>query len=161
MKTIIVMVILLWCSLGYGFDIKDYGFKISDIGSKVYHKHSAFKGDIFILRTLRPDNGDAFIVFEGTDKRRHELVKSGLLSNVDNAGKPKDTAWRDDNIRNLFLVPPRFEYEIIGYNDMFRVERAVNDKLKDGWKCQGGLSIYTKYGRERWYFQAIVREKKQ
>lgn len=47
------------------------------------------------------------------------------------------------------------EYDIVCESDFYKFKEAVNEKLREGWKLQGGLCTTNMTP----YYQAIYREK--
>lgn len=45
------------------------------------------------------------------------------------------------------------EYDLVSHSEHWKFIEAVNEKLREGWKLQGGLCMYGRY-----FFQAIYRE---
>ncbi len=51
------------------------------------------------------------------------------------------------------------KYEIIMSSDLEKLESIVNEYLKDGWKCQGGIGVEATSALCHFYFlQAMIRE---
>ena len=48
-------------------------------------------------------------------------------------------------------------YEILQFNSQFDLEDKVNERLKQGWKLQGGVSI-TSHGMSIYCSQAMVKD---
>jgi hypothetical protein len=50
------------------------------------------------------------------------------------------------------------EYKIITNGDWGELEAMVNERIKDGWKPQGGLSCTRVDGSFCYYTQAMIKE---
>lgn len=48
-------------------------------------------------------------------------------------------------------------YEILQFDSQFDLEDKVNERLKQGWKLQGGVSI-TSHGMSIYRSQAMVKD---
>ena len=48
-------------------------------------------------------------------------------------------------------------YEVLRFDSYFDLEKKVNEKLKQGWKLQGGVSI-TSHGMSIYCSQAMVKD---
>ena len=52
------------------------------------------------------------------------------------------------------------DYIVVKAVDLYKITNAVNNKLKEGYKLQGGVSVteYYNYGLYTTYSQAMVKE---
>jgi hypothetical protein len=50
------------------------------------------------------------------------------------------------------------EYTVLEWDELATLIRKVNEHLKDGWKCQGGIAITRIYSGGVWYAQAMIKE---
>jgi hypothetical protein len=55
-----------------------------------------------------------------------------------------------------------YEYDVVLASDFDDFVADVNERLANGWKCQGGLTATydSKYNIE-WWYQAVIRETKE
>ncbi|WP_251920045.1 DUF1737 domain-containing protein [Lactococcus lactis] len=49
------------------------------------------------------------------------------------------------------------KYEVLEFDSHFDLEKQVNEKLKQGWKLQGGVST-TSHGMSIYCSQAMVKD---
>ena len=50
------------------------------------------------------------------------------------------------------------EYMVLEYNELDTLIRKVNEHLKDGWECQGGINVTVSPAKNAWYAQAMIKE---
>ncbi|MCI3860097.1 DUF1737 domain-containing protein [Lactococcus garvieae] len=48
-------------------------------------------------------------------------------------------------------------YKVLEFNSRFDLQKEVNEKLRQGWKLQGGVSI-TSHGMSIYCSQAMVKD---
>lgn len=49
-----------------------------------------------------------------------------------------------------------FEYRIVSETNAYDLAKSVTGLIRDGWKPQGGVSVFTAGFRE-YFFQAVVK----
>jgi hypothetical protein len=50
------------------------------------------------------------------------------------------------------------KYDVICSNSVDELVKFVNNKLKRGWKCQGGIGILLEPPRYSVFYQAIIKD---
>lgn len=51
------------------------------------------------------------------------------------------------------------QYDVLSTPDLEELCRWVNERLKKGWKCQGGVATMTHQPRYTVFYQAMVKDK--
>lgn len=52
------------------------------------------------------------------------------------------------------------EYQVLVGEDVPDLVNVVNEFIKEGWQCTGGVCVNTDTGNNEWFYQAMIRDKK-